>query len=338
MLAAYAKIGLTAHLVDSTLPDEPWFARSAAQLLPAADRRRVRRLAGGATRSVARSPRRWSSTTWSTAAGITFVAPRGRGDRRRPGRGRPRVHRRARDLRPRVALARDRGARRRVHDRGPARRLPRDPPGDRSGHPLAGRRAVPDQGRRPRDRSLRPVHRRAGSAAARAALRDRARQRSRPTPSAWSPQGCRARCRGGSASCSRRSCCSMSSRSPTAEQQPAAEVAAAALRAVGPVQRRRDADQDHRAAARRPVVGAGAGGAAARRLRRAEGDHVGGAARRPTPGCRPSAGSRCGRTRTWPGSSGRRRRWPRRSAATEVDLATLSVALRVMRSLAGGQS
>jgi glutamate dehydrogenase len=34
VLAAYAKIGLTAHLVDSVLPDEPWFARTLRGYFP----------------------------------------------------------------------------------------------------------------------------------------------------------------------------------------------------------------------------------------------------------------------------------------------------------------
>ena len=78
-----------------------------------------------------------------------------------------------------------------VDHRCPARRLSRDPPGHRPGHPLAGRRALPDQGRRRRDRPLRSVHCRPWrrsfrnwSAASRA-------PRSRPTPSGWSRRGCR---------------------------------------------------------------------------------------------------------------------------------------------------
>jgi len=46
VLVAYAKIGLTAHLVDSTLPDEPWFEQTLRKLLPAGARGRVRRFAG----------------------------------------------------------------------------------------------------------------------------------------------------------------------------------------------------------------------------------------------------------------------------------------------------
>ena len=41
VLAAYAKITLTAHITDSTVPDEPWFAQ-VLRLLPEADRRSVR--------------------------------------------------------------------------------------------------------------------------------------------------------------------------------------------------------------------------------------------------------------------------------------------------------
>ena len=73
VLTAYVKISLAERLGASTLPDEPWFRPGAAVLLPAPDRRAVRRPAWPSTRCTARSsPPAWS-TTWSTGAARRFV-------------------------------------------------------------------------------------------------------------------------------------------------------------------------------------------------------------------------------------------------------------------------
>ena len=80
VLVAYAKLALKEDILASSIPDDPYFERTLADVLPAADPGAVRRRARAATRCAARSsPTRWS-TRWSTAA----ASPSPSGRRRRP--------------------------------------------------------------------------------------------------------------------------------------------------------------------------------------------------------------------------------------------------------------
>ena len=73
VLLAYAKITLYASLLDSDLPEDPALARRAGALLPGAAARALRRRDARATACAARSSRRGSPTTSSTARGSTFM-------------------------------------------------------------------------------------------------------------------------------------------------------------------------------------------------------------------------------------------------------------------------
>ena len=91
VLAAYSKITLTATVLDSDLPDDPWFAAAAAPLLPGPAGREARRPARG------HPLRREIVTTWVSndlvnRGGMTFVFRRPGGDRRQPRRGGPGLH------------------------------------------------------------------------------------------------------------------------------------------------------------------------------------------------------------------------------------------------------
>ena len=86
MLLAYAKITLRAQLLDSPIPEDPWFAaQRCADYFPAGAGRPLRRPARPATRCAGRSSRpRWSTTSSTAAASPSCSAPARRPARRRP--------------------------------------------------------------------------------------------------------------------------------------------------------------------------------------------------------------------------------------------------------------
>ena len=149
VMAAYAKITLTAHITDSTLPDEPWFQTRPAGVFPGTDRRAVPRRPPDPP-AASRDHQHLRRQRPGQPGRDQLRPSSGRRDRRRHRSGDPGLLDRPRRVRARLALGRHRGARQPGADDRSVRRLPRDPAAARPGHPLAGRRALPDHRRRGR--------------------------------------------------------------------------------------------------------------------------------------------------------------------------------------------
>ena len=107
VLEAYAKITLTTTVLDSGLPDDPWLDRRAPPLLPAAGRGRDARPAGGSP-AAARDRHELAGQRPGQPGGAHVRLPRPGGDRREPAGDRARLLGRARGVRPRRLLARGR--------------------------------------------------------------------------------------------------------------------------------------------------------------------------------------------------------------------------------------
>ena len=335
MLAAYVKIDADrSSSSDSDLPDEPWFAAGAARLLPAS--RSPSRFAddlADATRCSREIITTCVVNDMVNRAGTTFVLPGGRGDRRRLAAGRPRLHGRAAVFDLRAALGGDRGAGQRRADRRPSTPATARSAGWSTArtrwlldvrYPIARRRRRRSVGCRP-----------APCGSCRAVpdlLRGAERRRSTTRPTGWSGSACRGSWRCGSATCSAPFLLLDVVGIAEATGRPAAEVAELHY-ALSERFRGRDADRGHRSC-RAPNAG-----------RRWPGRHC---ATTSTPHCRRSRGGAAGRRR--PGlvtaaRDGVRRSQPRSGRRTRsivasaergtLDLATLSVALRVMRGLPG---
>ena len=68
MLAAYSKITLTATVLDSDLPDDPWFAASLRQYFPDRSSQKLGDRLGEPPAAPGDHDDLGRSTTWSTAA------------------------------------------------------------------------------------------------------------------------------------------------------------------------------------------------------------------------------------------------------------------------------
>ena len=312
--------------------------RRAARLLPAAARRAVRATGSTRTRCAARSSRPCVVNDMVNRGGITFVVPRGGGDRRRRrSRSRAPTRSSARSSACRDFWAPGRGARQR---RARPRRRPRStwsaggcstarPAGCcRPRAPLARRR-------RPRSSTSRAV-----SAADAAGPADAARRRARAARSGAPPSssalGAPADLARETAAHARRVLAARRRRDRAQRPARAAEqVGAALLRAVRAVRGRPHARPGSRrcrattaghALARMALrydLYAALAGLTAQRARarpRAAAD----------PDERIAAWEDAATPRVWPGPG---RRWTRSRTAETFDLATLSVALRVIRTL-----
>ena len=337
MLSPTSKIDARATSCSTpTLPDEPYFRRGAARLLPAAAARAVRRARSTTTRCAARSsPPSWS-TSWSTAPASRSSSGRSR----RPAATPVEVARAYAVVREVFGLpdfwARGRGAGQPGADRRADGALPGVPPPDRPGDALA---------------RLQSGARCSTSTAEIERLRGRSRALAPQIPRHAARRRARARCSGARAElvgagraarpgrarprrCWTRFCCSTSSRSPQATGRAADEVGRAATSRCPSSSRSTGARSDHRPAARRPLVDAGPDGAALRPVRRAGRAHRATCSRRRRRSTDPDE-----RIAAWAGAQRRRvcagpgRRCSEIATADSFDLATLSVALRVIRTL-----
>ena len=159
-----------------TLPDDPWFVGALRRYFPHRLVRRLRRPARRATRCAARSSPPGSSTTWSTAAGMTFVF-RAQEETGASPIEIVRAYAVVREVfRPRRLLGRGRGARQPAADRRAVDALPGGAAAARPQHPLAGAGPAGEHRRRaPRSSTSGPTSTALVAAGAGPARRGRAR-------------------------------------------------------------------------------------------------------------------------------------------------------------------
>jgi glutamate dehydrogenase len=226
VLAAYAKITLTATILDTPLPDEAWFGAALRPLLPGSAGREVRRPARPAS-AAPRDHLDLGDQRHGQPRRHLVRLPRPGGDRGEPAADRPGLHARTRGVPPRRPVGRDRVARQQAAHRRPVDALPRGSPAARPAAPAGCCRVA----RRASTSQPKVHHFQAGldgllprvpeflvGAEQRRPARPGGRvHRARRAPRIW-------RC--ARQDCSTRSRCSTSSRSRAAEKRPAGEVAA----------------------------------------------------------------------------------------------------------------
>ena len=189
VLVAYSKMTLTAHIEDSTLPDEPWFQRVLAGYFPPTIAERF-------ADDLPNHPLHREIITTVVVndminrAGTTFVHRAIEETGADIARDRARLQRGARGVRPAVAVGRDRGAGQRGADRRAARRLSGDPPA-RSTAPPAGSSTSGSRSPTspPRSSGTQPVVSRARPRAARTCCAAPSGRRCTTTPTSSSRSG-----------------------------------------------------------------------------------------------------------------------------------------------------
>ena len=213
VLAAYAKITLTATILETPLPDEAWFGAALAPILPRPARREVRR----PSRAPSAAPRDHldlGDQRHGQPGGDVVRVPRAGGDGREPAADRPGLHPRTRGLPPRRPVGRDRGAGQQAAHRRPVDALSRGTPAARPEHPLGAAEPPGEHRRRCGGAPLPGRSRRAGAARPRVPGGHGARPVAHPGRRVHRRAACPTTSRCVRQLCSTRSPCSTSSRSP----------------------------------------------------------------------------------------------------------------------------